>query len=52
MKSKCSIVLPTDAEFVRVFETTLIEGFSCVNTRLAFDTDALVKDPKSEKVLI
>ena len=52
MKSKCSIVLPTDAEFVRVFETTLIGGFSCVNTRLAFDTDALVKDPKSEKVLI
>ena len=46
-KSKCCIALPTDAEFVRVFEKTLIGGFSCVNTRLAFDTDILVKDPKN-----
>ena len=51
-KSKCCIALPTDAEFVRVFEKTLIGGFSCVNTRLAFDTDILVKDPKNEKVLV
>lgn len=50
-KSKCHIALPTDAEFVRVFEKTLIGGFSCVNKRLGFDTDILVKDPKSEKVL-
>ena len=27
-KSKCCIALPTDAEHVRVFEKTLIEGFS------------------------
>ena len=33
-KSKCLIVLPTKAEHVRVFEKTLIGGFSCVNTRL------------------
>ena len=37
-KSKCLIALPTDAEHVRVFEKTLIDGFSCVNTRLAFDS--------------
>ena len=37
-KSKCCVALPTDAEHVRVFEKTLIGGFSCVNTRLAFDT--------------
>ena len=38
-KSKCSMALPTDAEHVRVFfEKTLIDGFSCVNTRLAFDS--------------
>ena len=51
MKSKSSIALSTDAEFIRVFEKTLIGGFSCVNTRLAFDTDILVKNPESEKVL-
>ena len=36
---KCCFALPTDAEHVRVFEKTLIGGFSCINTRLAFDTD-------------
>lgn len=51
-KSKCCMALPTDAEFVRVFEKTLIGGFSCINARLAFDTDILVKDPKNEKVLV
>ena len=49
-KSKCSIALPTDVEFVRVFEKTLVWGFSCLNTRLAFDTDILLKNPTSEKV--
>ena len=51
-KSKCCIALPTDAKFVRVFEKTLIGGFSCVNTRLAFDTDILAKGPKTAKVLV
>ena len=37
---------------MRVFEKSLIGGFSCVNIRLAFDTDILVKDPKTEKVLV
>ena len=43
--------LPTDSEHVRVFERTLIGGFSCVNTRLAFDTEILIDDSKNEKVL-
>ena len=51
-KSKCCIALPTDGDFIRVFEKTLIGGFSCINTRLTFDTDILVKDPKTEKVLV
>ena len=51
-ESKCCIARPTDAEFVRVFEKSLIGGFSCVNIRLAFDTDILVKDPKTEKGLV
>ena len=51
-KSKCSIALPTDAEFIRIFEKTLIGGSNCVNSRLAFGTDILFKNPSSEKVLI
>ena len=51
-KSKCSIALPTDAEFIRIFEKTLIGGSNCVNSRLAFGTDILLKNPSSEKVLI
>ena len=51
LKSKCQIALPTDAEIIRVFETTLIGGYSCVNIRMAFDTDLLLKDPQTEKVL-
>ena len=34
-KSKCCIALPTVAEVIRVFEKTLIGGYSCVNTRMA-----------------
>ena len=49
-KSKCCIALPTEAEHVRVFEKTLNGGFSCVNTRLAFDTETLL-DNKNEKVI-
>ena len=41
-KSKCLIILPTEAEHVRVFEKTLTGGFSCVNTRLAFDSQILL----------
>ena len=51
-KSKCCIALPTDAEYVGAFEKTLLGGFSCVNTRLAFDTNILLNDTNKEKVLI
>ena len=37
------ILLPTQAEFVKVFKTTLIGSFSCVNTRLAFKSKILVQ---------
>ena len=50
-KSKHCIALPTDAEHVRLFEKTLIGDFSCVNTRLAFDTEILIDDKRNEKVL-
>ena len=50
-KNKCCIALPTDTEHVRIFEKTLIGGFSCVNTKLAFDTEILLDDNKNEKVL-
>ena len=35
--SKTIMSIPTRAEYVDLFEKTLIGGFSCVNTRLAFD---------------
>ena len=50
-KSKCCIDLPTDAEHVRVFEKTLIGGFSCANARLAFDTELLIDKNENEKVI-
>ena len=50
-KSKCCIALPTNHEHVRVFEKTLIGDFSCVNTRLAFDTEILLNNNKNEKVI-
>ena len=50
-KSKCCIALPTDAEHIRVFEKTLIGGFSYVNTKLAFDTQVLIDENKKEKVI-
>ena len=39
-----------DAEHVRVFEKRLIGGFSCVNTRLAFDTQILLDNKRNQKV--
>ena len=51
-KSKCFIPLPTDTEHLRVFEKMLNGGFSCVNTRLAFDTEVLTnKNEKKKKVI-
>ena len=51
LKSKCVIVLPVDAEMIRVFEKTLTGGYSCVNTRLVFHTDICLKDAEREKVI-
>ena len=34
--------LPTDLNIIQSFETILLGGFSCVNTRLAFDTRVLL----------
>ena len=50
-KSKCCIALPTDVEHVRVFEKTLIGGFSSINKRPALDTEILLNDHNNEKVL-
>ena len=36
--SKIILALPTKYEHVEIFEETVIGSFSCVNTRLAFDT--------------
>ena len=36
--SQIILALPTKYEQVEIFEETVIGGFSCVNTRLAFDT--------------
>ena len=41
-KSRCLIALPTEAEHVKVFEKTLIGGFSCVNKRLTLDSQILL----------
>ena len=35
----------------RVFEKTFMEGFSCVNTRLAFDTEVLINKNENKKVI-
>ena len=50
-QSKCNIAMPTNAEQIRVFEKTLIGGYSCVNTRVAFDTELFLKDKNNEKVI-
>ena len=39
---KIILALPAKYEHVEIFEETTIGGFSCVNTRLAFDTQILL----------
>ena len=51
LKSKCKIVLPINAEDVRVFEKTVLGGYSCINTRMGFDINIFLDDTKYEKVL-
>ena len=50
-KTKCNIVMPTNTKQIRVFEKTLIGGYSCVNTRMAFDTELFLKDLDNKKVI-
>ena len=52
LKSKCKIVLPTDAEIVRIFEKTVMGGYCCINTKMAFDTNLLLKDTKNERCFL
>ena len=40
--SKIILVLPTKLEHAKIFEQTVIGGFSSVNTRLAFDSQTLL----------
>ena len=40
--SKVIITLPTNIEYAEIFEKSLIGGYSCVNTRLGFDTEVLL----------
>ena len=47
-KSKEIISLPTSNEHVEIFEESLSGGFSSVNTRLAFDTEILLPNDKSD----
>ena len=41
-QSKVLIALPTCYEHAEVFEKSLIGGFSCVNTRVGFDSEVLL----------
>ena len=43
---KVIIALPTNPDHVEIFEKTVTGGFSCVNTRLAFDSQILL--PRKE----
>ena len=47
-KSKCLIALATDAKQVKLFERTLIGGFSSVNTRLAFEFQILLSKNEAD----
>ena len=49
--SKVIISFPTNMEHYEIFEKTVTGGFSCVNTRLAFDTSILTKKNFEQKVI-
>ena len=44
---KCCIALPIDSETAKLFERTLMGGFSDVNLKLAFDSQVLL--PKHQR---
>ena len=41
-QSKIILALPTNNKQIETFEKTLSGGFSCVNTRLSFDSEILM----------
>ena len=45
---KVILALSTNHKVEEVFERTLPDGFSCVNTRLAFDTEILINFSRGE----
>ena len=45
---KIILVLPAKYEHVEIFEETVIGGFSCVNTRIAFDSQILLPNLKTK----
>ena len=47
-QSKVIIALPTNYSHAEIFEKTLIDGFTCVNNRIGFDTEVLL--PNFNKV--
>ena len=49
--SKVIISFPTKMEHYEIFEKTVTGGFSCVNTRLAFDTSIFTKKNEDQKVI-
>ena len=49
--SKVIISFPTNMEHYEIFEKTVTGGFSCVNTRLAFDTSIFTKENENQKVM-
>ena len=49
--SKVIISFPTNMEHYEIFEKTVTGGFSCVNTRLAFDTSIFTKKNENQKVM-
>ena len=49
--SKIVLALPTKYDHVDIFEETVIGGFSCVNTRLAFDSQILLPNLENKDVL-
>ena len=40
------MALPTNSSTLEIFETTITGGFTCVNTRLSFDTEILMPNFK------
>ena len=51
-QSKVIISLPTNFKHAEIFEKTLIGGFTCVNTRIGFDTEVLLPNFEKKDYLI